>query len=59
MRLSHLLELLESNRGEGLERYYRNEHLSVELESHLAREPGHNLSRLERCLYAASSYFAA
>jgi len=41
-----------------LARYYRDEGLHAELESHLARDIGKELEQ-ERIAYAARSYFAA
>jgi hypothetical protein len=42
-----------------LERYYRNEGLRAELESHLLRAGDGAPSTNERILYAAHSYFAS
>ena len=42
-----------------LERYYRNEGLRAELESHLLRAGDGGPATNERILYAAHSYFAS
>ena len=56
--LLRLLEKWNPTDRLALERYYRDEHLSADLDLHRARERA-EMNNLERALYAARSYFAA